>query len=254
MKNFTATLTIVLSSFVFSTATLADDHAGPRTSALESYFCSYNDRKGPADLLKVAGEWDEWAQDNTSQNYAGYLLSPVVFNGSDFPFDSVWLGVTEDHESLGISVDEWLTKGTKLQKKFDSVWTCDSHGFMTSIEARPYPKLGQAGFLQISACQFNEGYSLSDITAADAKWTSWMDDNGMPGGIYRWIPNVGAPREDKTDFYHVYVTESLAERGSGTDMMIKGGFGVVQSIYADIGDCDNPRIWHAQPAGGKSGS
>jgi len=125
---------------------------------------------------------------------------------------------------------------------------------MTSIEARPYPKLGQAGFLQISACQFNEGYSLSDIMAADAKWTSWMDDNGMPGGIYRWIPNVGAPREDKTDFYHVYVTESLAERGSGTDMMIKGGFGVVQSIYADIGDCDNPRIWHAQPAGGKSGS
>ena len=50
MKNFTATLTIFLSSFVFSAAIFADDHAGPRTSALETYFCSYNDRKGPADL------------------------------------------------------------------------------------------------------------------------------------------------------------------------------------------------------------
>ncbi len=94
MKRFIATLAIFLSSFVFTTAIFADGHAGPRTSALETYFCSYNERKGPADLLKVASEWNDWAQDNTSQNYAGYLLSPVVTNGSDFTFNSLWLDAT----------------------------------------------------------------------------------------------------------------------------------------------------------------
>lgn len=247
----------LLSICLMSSISIADDQGdnkqtGPRTSAIESFYCSYAKNKDMGDLLKTAAVWDEWADDNFPAAYTAYVLSPVVATESDFPFDVVWLGVAKDQQTLGKINDTWLAKGVDMKKKFDAVSPCNSHGYLTSIEARPYPNLGKMGYLQIQACQYNNGKSLADLMAADMKWTAWMDETGMPGGIYRWLPAVGSPRGDKTNFYNVYVTDSLAQRGVAHDMMVAGGFAVRDGMYDDIAVCDNPRIWHAQPVGGKS--
>lgn len=247
----------VLSLLVLSSTSSADGHGnheqvGPRTSAIESYYCSYAKNKDMDDLLKTAAAWDVWADDNFPAAYAAYVLSPVVTTGSDFPFDIVWLGVSKNQQTLGQNNDAWIKNGADMAKKFDAVTPCDSHGYLDSIEARPYSKLGQAGYLQIEACQFSEGKTLADLMAADMEWSAWMDESGMPGGIYRWLPSIGSPRADETDFFNVYITESLADRGKAHDMMIKGGFPVRDAMYGDVATCDNPRIWHAQPVGGKA--
>ena len=83
---------------------------------------------------------------------------------------------------------------------------------------------------------------------------AWMTDNNMPGGLFRWFTAVGEPRGSKTDFYNIYVASSMAERGQAHDMMIAGGNQALQSAYGDLVTCDDPRVWHAQPVGGKSGS
>ena len=248
-KTLITVLTAVL-GMVMAAGTLADHHAAPRTSALEIYFCSFADGKDMSDLKKVAAGWDQWADTNFSEGYAAYILAPVIANGADFPFDSIWMGVAENHEAMGTVMDEWAAKGGAWQKKFDAASKCDSHALMTSVEAKPYAKLGQAGYLQISACEFKDSAGFADLMAADKKWTAWMDKNAMPGGIYRWIPGVGAPRGDSTDFYGVYVAESFGDRGKAHDMMMGGGFPVWSALYDGIAECDNPRVWNAQPAGG----
>ena len=250
MRTLLTTITTAVLGMILTTAALADDHSGPRTSALEAYFCNFVDGKDMGDLEKVAAGWDEWADSNFTETYTAYILSPALINGADFPFDSLWLGVAENHEAMGKIGDDWSTKGGQWQKKFDAVSTCSSHALMSSVEARPYDKLEQPGYVQISACQFKQDASFAELTAADKEWSAWMDENAMPGGIYRWIPGIGAARADKTDYYSVYTVETLAGRGKAHDMMMAGGFQVWNSLYSAISDCDNPRVWAAQPAGG----
>ena len=250
MKTIITTVTAAVLGMVMTTAVLADHHGAPRTSALELYFCSFADGKDMGDLKKVAAGWDRWVDSNFTESYNAYILSPVLINGADFPYDSLWLGVAENQQAMGKVMDDWSAKGGEWQQKFDAASKCDSHALLTSMEVRPYDKLGQAGYLQVSACQFKPGAGFAELAAVDKKWNAWMDKNAMPGGIYRWIPGVGAQRADKSDFYGVYVAESLADRGQAHDMMMAGGFQVWNSLYDGISDCDNPRVWSAQPAGG----
>ena len=73
---------------------------GNRT-AMEAFYCSFQDGKDMSDLKKVSAEWDSWADSNFSERYAGYVLTPVLATGSDFPFDFVWLGFSDNLATLG---------------------------------------------------------------------------------------------------------------------------------------------------------
>lgn len=136
-----------------------------------------------------------------------------------------------------------------MQKKFDSAASCNANSLMTSIELKPYGNPGEAGYLQVNACELKDGVSYQDVSVADKKWISWMSENNMDIGVYRWLTGVGDARASTTDFYSVYTAESLEGRGKAHDMMIKGGFQVAQALYADLMVCDKPRVWMAQPAG-----
>lgn len=248
MKKLKTLLTIILSSLLLPTSAFADHHA-PRTSALEMFQCSFANGKDMQDVKKVAAEWDEWTDGKFTDAYTAYIMEPVVFNGADFPIDYIWLGVSENHEAMGRTKDEWFAQGAKLQKKFDSVAPCSSSSFMTSVEVKPYANIGGPGFLQVNACELSDGMGFADLAVADSKWTSWMTDNDMPVGTYRWITGVGDARASTTDFYNVYIAESLADRGKAHDMMLRGGVQVAQAIYKDVMECDKPRVWMAQPVG-----
>ena len=246
-------LMYLLLTFFITQMAIADHHA-PKTAAVETFSCSFANGKDMDDLLKVAGEWDAWASNNFSKDYSGYVLQSVIANDADFPFDTVWIGFASDHQAMGSINDEWMAKGGKLQKKFDSVSTCSSHSLLTAMAVKPIENTGGPAFLQISACEMNEGSDMASLMAGDKAWATWMTDNDMPGGLFRWFTAVGEPRDSQTDFYNVYVASSMAERGQAHDMMMAGGNQALQSAYGDLATCDNPRVWHSQPVGGKSGS
>ena len=95
MKKSVWVITLLLSGFSLSVQ--ADHHRG----AIEAFYCSYQDGKDMSDLKKVSAEWDSWADSNFSERYAGYVLTPVLATGSDFPFDFVWLGFSDNLATLG---------------------------------------------------------------------------------------------------------------------------------------------------------
>ena len=245
---------IVLAILVFtsSSLTLADHHAAPQTAALEAFFCSFEKGKDMDDLLKATAEWDKWIDSSDSKAYAAYVMQPVINTGADFPYDYFWLGVAKNHEALGQSADEWMKKGGKIAAKFDAVAPCDTHILMTSQVIKPGNNDGKGGFAQISSCELKDGANMMSLMAADKQWVSWMTDNEMPGGLVRWYGGVGEAKDSTTDFYSVYLAESLAQRGKAQDMMMAGGGAALNSIYEDVMTCDVPRVYHGTPVGGKS--
>lgn len=252
MKKIISNFYVVLLALLASSYSLADDHAAPPTAALEAFFCNFEKGRDMGDLMKVTSEWDKWMDSNSPEAYNAFVMSPVVNTGADFPNDYFWLGVAKNHEAMGNLNDFWMANGGKLADKFDAVAPCDTHIYMTSQILRPGENAGQAGFAQISACELKEDANMATLMAADKKWVSWMDENNMPGGLLRWYGGVGEARDSTTDFYSVYVADTLAQRGKAHDMMIAGGAQVLSSIYDDVMDCDVPRIYYGNPVGGKS--
>ena len=111
MTKLFQTILIVFISF----STFANDtDLGPQGSALEIFQCNFSNGKDLEDTLKVASKWDEWADENYSVPYAGYVMSPFYQTKTDFPFDLFWLGVTPSFKALGTAQDEWVSKGHKI--------------------------------------------------------------------------------------------------------------------------------------------
>ena len=252
MSKQLAKIVLAILVFTSSSVTLADHHGAPETAALEAFFCSFEKGKDMDDLLKVTAEWDKWIDSSDSKAYAAYVMQPVINTGADFPYDYFWLGVAKNHEALGKSADEWMKKGGKIAAKFDAVAPCDTHILMTSQVIKPGNNDGKGGFAQISSCELKDGANMMSLMAADKQWVSWMTDNEMPGGLVRWYGGVGEAKDSTTDFYSVYLAESLAQRGKAHDMMMAGGGAALNSIYEDVMTCDVPRVYHGTPVGGKS--
>ena len=251
MKNLLIAISM-LATLLSTSLVKADHHGEPQYAALEAIFCNYKRGKGLEDVLDVAGEWDQWADTNVDVENSAWVLTPFINNSEDFPFDYVWLGATDNHESMGIAQDTWLSKGEKLKKKWDAVESCEGHSLMTGMVAKPFQSSTGHAFVQISGCELSEGKTMQDVMAADKKWVAWADEAGMPGGLLRWLPFAGDSRQNSTDLYSVYLTESMSDRGKAHDMMIKGGLAMLESTYNDVMSCDTPRIYHSTPVGGKT--
>jgi len=253
MKTLITVSSLIAALFI-APFTQADDHGEPQYAALEGIFCNYNKGKGLGDLKKVAADWDVWADENISSKYTAWVMTPTINNSEDFPNDYFWLGVADSHESMGTIHDEWMAKGAKLQKRFDSVASCGNQNLMTGLMARPFQSTTGHAFVQITGCHLSDGKTMGDVMATDKEWVKWMDEVGMPGGLLRWLPAVGGARDDTTDLYSIFITESMADRGKAHDMMMKGGGAKLQSMYGDLMTCDMPRIYHSTPVGGATGS
>ena len=227
----------------------ADDHR----NTMEMYTCNYAEGKDHSDYMDVVGDWNKFAKSTFSEPYAGYVLTPVYAQKSDFPMDFIWLGVSGTPEQMGTLADEWMDKGSEFAKRFEEVAPCSSHSLWTSLTFREYPQAGSSGYLQVRSCRMKPGVSGGQIRLTQEKIAAWMDEHEIPGGNYLWVPGLGAPIDSEVDFYNVWVTESLADRGRGAMAFGKNNWR--DDFYQIAGDdslaqCDNWRLWHAQPAGG----
>ena len=69
------------------------------------------------------------------------------------------------------------------------------------------------------------------------------------------MPGTGSAIKSDIDFYNVWITQSLAERGEGLQIFGANDWGDESYHIAgddSIAECDGWRIWHAQPVGGKA--
>ena len=181
------------------------------------------------------------------------MLTPVFATFEEVP-EAVWLGFSPTSAQLGAIADQWMSEGGDLMDEFNSVVDCGAHALAASRAVRAYEKAGEAGIVQLRSCTANEGVSWGQIAKADQAWADFMTENELPGGVYRWGAGPGTAKDAKMDFYAVWITESLEQRGAALDQFreIEGAGDTYYNIYGEdsLYTCDNARIYHATPVGG----
>ena len=221
----------------------ADNHS-PTFYPIEVFGCKYNEDQGLDDLLRVAGEWNKWADNNFSKPYAAWVLVPGYVNSDSVTNDVAWVGISSSFEDLGTVQDEMASKGQRLQAKFDKVTTCKDHTLWGWEVTRQSPNPTADGVLTFSACTLNEGVTREDVMAADKKWNEYLDEINSNQGLSRWYPGSGTSSDITYDFLYVSGSSSNADWGKGADVFVNGGGALVQaSIYGDLMTCDTNRVY-----------
>ena len=95
MRNKMQTTKILLISISLSFFGIlkADDHI--EISAMEGIQCNFQDGKDMDDAMKVISEWNDYGDENFSEPYSAWILTPVYRTNSDFDFVSrkYWLEI-----------------------------------------------------------------------------------------------------------------------------------------------------------------
>ena len=74
----------------FLSITHADDHV--EIGGMAAMQCQIADGADMDDVMKVLAEWDEYGDDNFSEPFSAWIMTPVYMSTVDFDLDFVFLG------------------------------------------------------------------------------------------------------------------------------------------------------------------
>lgn len=213
---------------------------------VELYACTYNEGKGAADLDKVIARWNKFMDDNGTDDYSAWTLTPFHY-GQEQDFDVIWLGAFADGNAMGSGINTWLTKGGDIQKGYDEVLDCGAHLGMSSAMYKA-PEGGNApasGIITMMDCELNEGHRYPEVKAAEIKWAEYLTGKGSKAAYYHWFPIFGGG-DAEFDYKIVFSYPSYVELGADFELNANGGGREAgQEIFGDIDECDDARVYVA---------
>ena len=211
---------------------------------VEMYACKFNEGKGRSDLAMVIDQWNEYADDSDMDDYAAWLLTPFFFTPEQ-DFDILWLGAYRDGNAMGSGLHNWISNGQELSAAFAEVVDCIAHVAYSSAMYKA-PSGGNApesGLISMMDCKLNEGHRYSDIKAAELKWADHLLESGSDAAFYHWRPMYGGGDAD-FDYKVVFAYPDFVQLGADVEMLLNGGGRQVsQSIFGDIDECDDARVY-----------
>ena len=75
----------------FLSFTSADDHI--EIGGMAALQCQYADGKDMDDVMKVLDEWSEYGDENFSEPFSAWVMTPVYMSNVNFNIECVFLGV-----------------------------------------------------------------------------------------------------------------------------------------------------------------
>jgi hypothetical protein len=240
MKLFQSILLAALT--MLSCTVFAKEQRPPAFFPIETYGCSYNEGKGLEDFLAVAKAWNKWTNKAIPQSGMAVVLSPYLTTANEIESDVYWMNISPTFETMGLTQDEWLAKGSKMMGKFDEVCSNDSHrmffgqGVQMSADA---PASGMVGFEQ---CTLKEGASLQKLLAADVKFRAMQDKMKATGANMRWWPMAGVSQQMTADFMNVTGIDSMQSLGKNIDKFMANMDGQA-GPYDALVDCTSGNVF-----------
>lgn len=212
---------------------------------VDLFLCSFNDGQGPAELNEAVADWNEYMDDNGSDDYAAWVLTKF-YSGNLQDFDFIWLGAWKDGNAMGAGTDLWLTTGGEHQENFDRVADCGRHVNLASINYK-LPRSGTPdnSVIAFTNCDVIEGESYAAVAEAARSWSDILTESGSTAAIYHWFPVYGGGGE-RADFQLVTVHENYTELGADLERMTNGElFRQSNALFADLMECDIDRVYNA---------
>jgi len=229
----------------WSTA-FAEDEKAPYVTPVDTFTCSYNEGKDLGDLEKATADWNAWMDDQGAEDYGAISLTPYYY-GPD-TFEIGWLGFWSSQEAMGVSIDDYLTKGTAAAAGFAKAVTCDSHEHWATINVKS-PGEGPAPdnfVLMFSNCSVKDDTEWSVLKGAVDKAVAYMTEQGWENGAWMMWPVFGGGGENDWDFKWVTSYDNYADFGKAYQHNANGGGRkAMKEIMGDLLDCDASRVYNA---------
>ena len=218
----------------------------PQLGAIESWGCQMNEGKSMSDLMKVVDDWNEWSDENGLDAYTAWVLNPIFKANADFAREAGWFGYTPNFTEMGKGLHAWMTKGQKLNERFNKVWTCGWHSEAATMLVRPPTDGPSSAVVSFSDCTLNEGATPADLMAATAKWNAYLDEQEVAAAIAYHFPGHGNPLDMTADMKISVWRPSLETYGRDADLYVNGGGRQMDdAIFGEIMSCDSPRMYAA---------
>jgi hypothetical protein len=231
----------------WSSGALAQDTpAAAPLRPTEVYTCNYVKGKGPADLAKVVSAWNAWMDQDATEAYSAWSMTPEYF-GPGITFDVAWLGAWPDGATMGRGLDRWQRDGGKHARAFTSVIECNSHASFASMEIKApggnFPGDGIATFMD---CKVGEGHARQTVLNAYQKWAAYLTSQGSTAGIWLYLPAYAGGKVEY-DYKVVIGYANHQEMGAGFDRYTnKGGYEKAVGYFGGLVTCDSPRLYTAK--------
>jgi len=218
----------------------------PQLGAIESWGCQINEGKSMSDLMKVVEDWNEWSDENGLDAYTAWVLNPIFKANADFVHEAGWLGYAPSFTEMGKGMHAWVTKGQKINERFNKVWTCGWHSEAATMLVRPPTEGPSSAVVSFSDCTLNEGVTPPDLMAATAKWNAYLDEQEVAAAIAYHFPGHGNPTDMTADMKISVWRPSLETYGRDADLYVNGGGRQMDdAIFGEIMSCDSPRMYAA---------
>ena len=224
-----------------------EEEQSPYVYPVDTFTCSYKDRKGPDDLEKVIAGWNEYMDEQGADSYGAMVITPNYY-GQD-TFEVGWLGYWPSQEAMGAGMDNYRATGKKIAASFDAVLDCDTHSHFASIEVKAAPE-GEPPddiVLMFSNCTRNEDLEWDEVFERINNGMDYLESVGNEGGAYMMWPVFGGEGEPPWDFKWVSSWESYTAFGKAYQHNANGGGRQkMNEIMGDALDCDTSRVYDAR--------
>ncbi len=231
---------------------VADSHEGDAEEAnvafpMESYACTYNDGKGPADLDAATDKFNAWADKQGIDDYSAWTLVPF-YSGPEQEFDVLWFGASEKAKALGRVQDVWLATGSEESAAFAAVMTCDAHGAFSALTMKQAPERDdESNFVAtFSDCNVAEGTTFDDLYLPLQEWGEYKAEHGSTAGHWVFFPSFGGGNEDY-DFKWVTTADNFESLGSDWDQFNESGWQKANELFRGKLSCDSSRAYVVTP-------
>ena len=236
---------LILTFSIFSMSFLnADDHI--EFGGLAAIQCQFADGRDMDDVMKVLDEWNEYGDENFSQPFSAWVMTPVYMSNTDVDLDFVFLGFADSLASVGKAEDEFRKGGQKIAEKWERVTDCSGMSLNLNIEART-PKNdwieGATTYTMIQSCSLKDGMTVNDLQANDKVWNKYLDEAGYEGGYWRWWPETGAPTETDYDYLVAVSFTDIEQYGGSRENRLRGMMDGSRPEL--VHDCDIPRLYES---------
>ena len=240
---------VAVFALLFTGTTLAQVSADGmgKVIPVEMFVCNYNNGQDEGDLDKAIDRWTEFMDENGTDNYAAWKLTSY-FYGADQAFDFIWMGAYSDGNAMGAGTDTWLRDGGDIAEAFDKVADCGAHVMLSSAmyKSPANNETPASGLITMMNCKLNKGRRYADVKKAELKWAEYLTSNGSTAGYWHWFPTYGGGNSD-FDYKIVFAYNNFTELGADFERAANGGGREAsEEIFANVDECDDPRIYLAK--------
>ena len=251
MRNILKIL-LPLTLLTVSSISLAQEQAN--VTPMEFYAnCEFQPGKTKADLYDVIEKWNKFNDDSKEKSYTAFLLTPIAASNIDFENTLIWMGIWDNFEGMGNSLENYYANGSEIAESFNSVWKCNSHSFAASLltyeENRKdnYAGPRTSEIFSFSDCSINDGVTYADLLKADAKYSAFLKKLEKEDPVFRIFPTAGLPQDSDFDFKMMDINSSWSQRGKETQTFVDNGGPLKQlETYGSMVSCDSPRVYQME--------